>query len=228
MPDAPDLAALGALIGDAARARMLAALMDGRALTATELALEAGVAPSTASSHLARLHAGALVALARQGRHRYFRLAGREVAQMLEGLMNVASGGGRRVTGPPDPELRRARVCYDHLAGEYGVGIFERLRRRRLLDGGEDALRLTRSGEAWARSLGIDLDALRGQRRTLLRGCLDWSERRAHLAGAFGAALLERLFTLRYARRDPVGRAVTFSPRGAAFLQQLGVPTSRG
>jgi DNA-binding transcriptional ArsR family regulator len=219
------MAAIGALIGDPARARMLSALMDGRALTATELGLDAGVAPSTASSHLARLTRGGLVVAARQGRHRYFRIADREIAEMLEGLMSLASGRGRpRRTGPSDVELRRARVCYDHLAGEYGVRLFESLRRRRLVDEGRDGdLRLTRSGEKWAGTLGLDVSALRAQRRPLLRTCLDWSERRFHLAGAFGAALLERLLALRYVRRDPVGRALTLSPRGSDFFAALGV-----
>jgi hypothetical protein len=199
--------------------------MDGRALTATELALEAGVAPSTTSSHLARLSGAGLVALARQGRHRYFRIAAPEVAALLEGLMNLAPGGTSAVPhGPPDPALRRARVCYDHLAGERGVYLLERLRARRFLAGDEDALVLTRAGADWAAILGVDVASLRGRRRALCRPCLDWSERRSHLAGSLGAALLDRLFALRYARREPWGRAVTFTPRGAAFLEHLEPP----
>ncbi len=225
MVDSPDIASIAALLGDATRGRMLVALMDGRALTATELALEGGVTPSTASSHLARLTAGGLVALARQGRHRYFSIAGPEIAAVLEGLMSIAPGHRRHVrTGPADEGLRRARVCYDHLAGESGVRLLERLLQRKLVGGRDDAVSLTRAGELWARRLGIDVRALRAKRRPLCRPCLDWSERQTHLAGAFGAALLDRLFALRYARRELGSRAITFSPRGAAFLEHLEAP----
>jgi DNA-binding transcriptional ArsR family regulator len=204
---------------------MLMALMDGRALTATELALEAGVAPSTASTHLARLTGADLVGLTRQGRHRYFRIVRADVAAMLEGLMNVAEPQGRRtLRGPRDEDLRRARVCYDHLAGAYGVQLLERLRAQRLVRGGDAAVDLTPRGTLWAAALGIDVAALRAKRRPLCRPCLDWSERRMHLAGAFGAALLERLLALRYARREMGTRAVTFSPRGTAFLTSLDAP----
>jgi DNA-binding transcriptional ArsR family regulator len=201
--------------------------MDGRALTATELALEGGVTAPTASSHLARLTTAGLVAIARQGRHRYFRIAAPEVASTLEGLMGLASRDGSGATaaairtGPRDAGLRRARVCYDHLAGEAGVRLLERLRERHLLSGDDEAMVLTSRGEAWCERVGIDLEALNAKRRRLCRSCLDWSERRTHLAGALGAALLDRLFTLRYARRDTPGRAVILSPRGEAFVERL-------
>lgn len=189
----PDLPSVAALIADPTRARMLAVLMDGRALTATELALEGGVTPSTASSHLARLSGAGLVSLAKQGRHRYFRIAAPEVAAVLEQLMSLGAYGGKSTVrlGPRDEGLRRARVCYDHLAGEAGVRLLERARARELLRGSEDALVLTPAGEAWCRGLGLDLSALRAKRRPLCRACLDWSERRTHLAGALGAALLD-------------------------------------
>ena len=198
------------------------ALMDGRALTATELALAGGVAPSTASSHLARLRSAGMVSLVRQGRHRYFRIAGPETAALVESLMQMAPpAAGRVVTGPADHALRYARVCYDHLAGACGVRLLERLRQRDLVGGGDSALALTPSGEAWAAALGIDAAALRENRRPLCRPCLDWSERRTHLGGALGAAILEALLALRYARRDPAGRTLRISPRGAAFLEHL-------
>ncbi len=204
---------------------MLTALMQGRALTATELALEGGVTPSTASSHLTRLRRAGLLEIARQGRHRYFRLAGGGVAAAIEGLMRIAppaSGGNRLRTGPSDDGLRRARVCYDHLAGEAGVTLLDGLRSRRLIvGGGEEAMTLSREGVAWCGRIGIDLGALRVLRRPLMRPCLDWSERRSHLAGALGAALLERLLTLRLARRELDSRALRFSPRGEAFLARL-------
>ena len=223
MVDIPDMASVAALVGDPSRGRILAALMDGRARTATELALEAGVAPSTASSHLARLTAARLLAIARQGRHRYFRIATPEVAETLEGLMNLATRVGLRAvrTGPADAALRRARVCYDHLAGEAGVRLLERLRERNVIDGDDDAMTLTSRGASWCARIGIDLDALRAKRRPLCRPCLDWSERRTHLGGALGAALLARLFAARCARRASYGRAVFLSPRGESFVERL-------
>lgn len=223
MPDMPDVAAVAALVGDPTRARMLAALMDGRARTATELALEGGVAPPTASSHLARLTDAGLLATARQGRHRYFRIAAPEVATVVEGMMGLAARGGLRAArvGPRDTGLRRARVCYDHLAGEAGVRLLERMREAGLIAGADDALVLTDRGEEWCEEVGIDLVALRGARRRLCRSCLDWSERRAHLAGALGAALLDRLLALRHVRRVAGGRTVVLSPRGESFVERL-------
>jgi DNA-binding transcriptional ArsR family regulator len=223
MVDMPDLASVAALMGDPTRGQILAALMDGRARTATELALEGGVTASTASSHLTRLTEAGLLATARQGRHRYFRLATPDVAATLEGLMSLAQRSGRHTarTGPRDATLRRARVCYDHLAGEVAVHLLDRLREEQLIGGAADALALTARGEAWCGRIGIDLAVLRASRRPLCRSCLDWSERRSHLAGALGAALLERLIGLRYARRVRDSRAVTLSPRGEAFIQRL-------
>jgi DNA-binding transcriptional ArsR family regulator len=224
MADRPDLAAIAALLADPTRAAMIGLLMDGRAQTATELSLEGGVTPSTASVHLARLTRAGLLTLEKQGRHRYFRIARREVGAAIEGLMTISP---RRRTaaagsGPREEGLRRARVCYDHLAGERGVRLFDGLRKRRLLAGTDDRLSLTAEGESWCARLGIDLAGLRRRRRPLCRACLDWSERRAHLAGALGAALLDRLFALRYARRaDDDRRAVSLSPRGEAFIERL-------
>jgi DNA-binding transcriptional ArsR family regulator len=219
MSSTPDFASVAALVGEPARAAMLAVLMDGRAHTATELAMQAGVTPSTASSHLARLTAGGLLAIARQGRHRYFRIPTPEVGAAIEGLMSIAPRADPPRRAPRDAGLRRARVCYDHLAGEAGVRLLERLRERGLVAGRDDALRLTDAGEAWCGHVGIDLDALRARRRGLCRGCLDWSERRTHLAGAVGAALLDRLLALGYARREPGSRVVILAPRGDSFVE---------
>lgn len=198
-----DIAALASLIADPARARMLSALMGGTALTATELALAAGVAPSTASSHLAKLTDARLLAIEKQGRHRYFRLFDADVASMLEGLMEIATRHVR--TGPSDSALREARVCYDHLAGARGVWLFENLRSRDFLS---ETLTITPLGHAFFTRLGVDVDALSRTRRPLARTCLDWSERRPHLAGALGAAILQRMFALRWAQRDMTSRAV--------------------
>jgi DNA-binding transcriptional ArsR family regulator len=224
VPVEPDIARVAALVGEPSRGRMLVALMRGRALTATELALEGGVSPSTASSHLEKLTQAGLLAIARQGRHRYFRLAGPEVATALEGLMAIAPApSGAALLAPAREEgLRRARVCYDHLAGEVAVGLLDRLRARRGVRASGETLSLTAAGEDWFRALGIEVGALRGLRRPLCRPCLDWSERRFHLGGALGAALLDRLFALRLARRELDSRVVVLSPRGAALLADLG------
>lgn len=224
-PDAePDIAAVAALVGDPTRGRMLTALMSGRALTATELSLAGEVSPSTASSHLDKLTRAGLLAIASQGRHRYFRLAGPAVAAALEGLMALAPvGGGREPRRRPrDEALRRARLCYDHLAGEAGVRLLAEMRKRRLVRLSSDRVSLTADGEAWCRRLGLDLAALRSRRRPLCRACLDWSERRYHLAGGLGAALLDRLLASRLVSRpDPESRALLVSPRGEAFLAAL-------
>jgi DNA-binding transcriptional ArsR family regulator len=203
---------------------MLNALMDGRALTATELALDAGVAPSTASSHLAKLQRAGLISLLVQGRHRYFRIATAEMAALLESLMGMAAAEATVRTGPRDEGLRRARVCYDHLAGELGVGLLERMRERRLVRGDDEFLELTGPGETWVAGFGIDLAGLRRNARPLVRSCLDWSERRSHLAGAVGAAILARLVELRFAKRDSISRAVSISGRGEAFFESLELP----
>jgi DNA-binding transcriptional ArsR family regulator len=222
MKDGPSIAPIAALAGDPARANMLAALLGGKALTAGELASEAGITAQTASSHLAKLEQGGLIAGVKQGRHRYFKLSGHDVAEMLETMMGVAQRAGhtRTRTGPKAPELRKARVCYDHLAGEMGVALFDGLTNARLIAGG-DTLRLTKRGENFMRDFGIDLDPLARERRPLCKSCLDWSQRRSHLAGGLGAAMLERFTDLKWARRDRASRAVHFSPDGERAFRRL-------
>lgn len=213
--DEPNIASIAALVGDPARSRILLALMGGRALTATELALEAAVTPQTASAHLSKLTAAGLLSGSRQGRHRYFQLADASVADLLERLCGVAEKVGATVrTGPRDQALRDARVCYDHLAGEWGVRLYESL-----LAGGRLVVRdaephVTSSGEVFFEAFGIDVGALRQSRRPICRRCLDWSVRRHHLAGGLGAALLDRIFARRWARRHPASRAVIFTSSG--------------
>lgn len=219
MPDPAEFAYLAGLVGEPTRACMLAALMGGLALTPSELALEAGVLPSTASEHLAKLVAARVLTQERQGRHRYFRLSDPDVAHALESLMGASAGRGAiRRPGPTDPALRAARVCYDHLAGERGVWMLEQLRAMRVLPSG-DGDGLPAGGEAFFARLGIDLRALRQGRRPLCRLCLDWSERRHHLGGALGAAILDRMLTQRWARRQPGTRAVLFTPAGERALR---------
>jgi len=223
MKEGPNIAPVAALAGDPARANMLAVLMSGKALTASELANEAGITAQTASSHLAKLETGGLISALKQGRHRYFRLADEDVAEMLEAMIGVAARAGhlRTRTGPGEPALCKARVCYDHLAGEMGVQMFEALMksRRLAMRGGE--IGLTRAGETFLAGLGVELEDLSRSRRPLCKSCLDWSQRRAHLAGALGAALLDRLYAQNWARRARDSRAVIFSPAGEAKFNRL-------
>ena len=223
MKEGPDISQIGALIGDPARANMLTALMGGQALTATELAGAAGVMLQTASSHLAKLEAGGLVAQRKQGRHRYFGLADDDVGALLEGIMGFAANRGllRTRPGPKDPALRKARVCYNHLAGDFGVRMLDRM----VADGdvtldGDDAA-LTASGEARVAALGIDVSALKAQRRPVCRTCLDWSERRSHLAGSLGEALLARFIADGWAKREKDSRAIRFTGEGERKFMAL-------
>ena len=206
---------VASLLGEPARANILTALMDGRALTASELAQAAGVTAQTASSHLGKLHAGGLIEQRKQGRHRYFQLSGPDVAQVLEGLMGLAARSGhmRRRTGPKDPALRFARVCYDHLAGEMGVRLFDSMCQRGLVSG-DDPMVLTPAGHAFVAEFGVATEPLTGSRRPLCKACLDWSARRAHMAGAVGAALFDRMQALDWARREAGSRVVVFTPAG--------------
>lgn len=225
MKDGPDIARIGALMGDPARANILCALLSGKALTATELATEAGITGQTASSHLKKLMEGGLLTQAKQGRHRYFTLAGPEVGAVLEAVMGLAARKGhlRTRTGPRDPQMRAARVCYDHLAGDMAVRIFDSLQKRGFLAVSTDkgGIALTDDGAGFVSSIGIDLDALTASRRPLCRACLDWSERRNHLAGGLGAALLTRFLDRNWMRREPSSRIVHISPKGDAELRKL-------
>jgi DNA-binding transcriptional ArsR family regulator len=223
-----------ALVGDPARANMLAALMDGRALTATELARAAGITPQTASGHLARLTDAGLLAMERQGRHRYHRIASSDVAHMLESIMSVAADLGgpdsprRRkpsVVGPRDKALRHARTCYDHLAGHLAVAMADRMVERGQVDFSPDGGALTDAGAIFLRGIGVDLDTVTA--RTARRGgrvfccpCLDWSERRSHIAGAVGAALCQTCFSQGWLRRIEGTRAVAVTPAGQTALKQ--------
>jgi DNA-binding transcriptional ArsR family regulator len=218
MADGPNIARIAALVADPARAEMLAALMGGQALTATELTQVAGVTKQTVSAHLSRLVDAQLLVVERQGRHRYFRLAQADVAELLERLMGT--GAMRLRCGPREPALRRARVCYDHLAGELGVLLFDALRDRKLLRGDGERLLLTPKGEALFSDFGIDVAALSRDRRALCRRCLDWSMRRHHLAGALGAATLRQILDLGWARQSARSRVVSFSPVGERALRQ--------
>ena len=220
MKDGPNIARVAGLIGDPARAEILTALLADRALTATELAAVAGVTKQTVSAHLAKLVDARLLAVEAQGRHRYFRLADDDVAQLLESLMGVAfrTGALRLRSSPREPALRKARVCYDHLAGDLGVLAFDAFQRRKWLRHDEKGLRLSPAGARFCNEWGIVAEG--ASRRPVCRLCLDWSARRHHLAGQIGAALLARCYALGWAKRRKGTRIVDFNPRGEqAFLQ---------
>ncbi|TFW09695.1 transcriptional regulator [Oxalobacteraceae bacterium OM1] len=222
MKDGPNIVGIAALIGDHARAEALTALMSGRALTATELADAANVTKQTMSAHLGKLLDAGIVEVEAQGRHRYFRIANEDVAHLLESLMGVAylTGAVRLRSSPREPALRRARVCYDHLAGEMGVTLYSRLLELGALTLDADGLGVTDAGRQLFLRLGIDTDVLLKQRRAMCRLCLDWSERRHHLAGSLGAALLDRMMELGWARRERDSRVVAFTAAGAARLSE--------
>lgn len=213
--DTPPIASISALIGEPARALMLDALMDGRARTASELADRAGITRQTASAHLARLTDGGLLSLERQGRHRYFRLHGEEVAEALEGLMRLGERrrGEVAVSRPQSPE-RCARSCYDHLAGRLGVALLDSLDGNGHIETRGTRLLLSTSGERLFAQMHIDWRSLQRRRRSFARLCLDWSERRHHLAGALGAALLVHFLEHRWLLRSDDSRALAPTDMG--------------
>lgn len=217
MSTEPNIAPIAALLGEPTRAQLLKALVGGKALTPTELTHITGVTKQTISAHLARLCAAKLVTIESRGRYRYFRLAGPDVASMIENLMGLISRdvGAAIKVGPSDAALRAARVCYDHLAGETAVTVYDALEQTNSFQHSAQGMRLTEQGYRLVGELGVNVDALMSLRRPLCRTCLDWSERRYHLAGALGAALLTRFFELGWARRTRNSRAVIFSADGA-------------
>ncbi len=240
MPGDADLAAVGTLVAEPARARILLALGDGRALPASVLAAEAGVAASTASAHLGRLLDGGLLGVEHHGRHRYYRLAGPEVAELIEAIARVAPAAPIRSLRQDTQAgaVRFARTCYDHLAGMLGAELMGALLTRGTIAGGDgrfhphaesrDRLsapgsevdyRLTDSGVDELRAFGIDFDALPA-RRPLIRYCVDWSEQRHHLAGSLGAAVTTRMLALGWLTRAPRGRAVQASESGTRGLHE--------
>ena len=216
MKEGPDISRIAALIGNPASANMLTALMAGPALTVTELAHEAGLGLSTVSGHLAKLEEARLVAVERQGRHRYFRLADSDVVSALEGLMPLAARAGhlRTRVGPSDPALRRARSCYDHLAGDLAVKIFDSLATRGLIEPHDDAVHAAPRARTFFASRGIDFDSLAQHRRPLCRKCLDWSERRSHLGGTLGAAIFAHMLARKWASQSRGSRIVRFAKGG--------------
>jgi DNA-binding transcriptional ArsR family regulator len=211
------LAMVGSLIGDPVRAAILLELSDGSRRPASELAFLAGASPQAASAHLSRLVEGGLLQVENQGRHRFFSLPSGEVAEMIEGLANWADQ--RRRLRPHDPALCKARLCYDHLAGKLGVAIFDRMAAQGWLSLAVEGPAFTPSGLEWCRRHEFE-PAAPSRTRPLLRLCLDWTERRYHLGGHFGAAFARRLFDRSYLRRHPSQRIVELTPPGAEFLHR--------
>ncbi len=216
MKEGPDIAQVAACLGEPARANMLLALMSGMALTAGELSREAGVTPATASGHLAKLEASGLVVGEKQGRHRFYRLADPDVAHAVEALVTVSARLGHMRTrpGPKDGAMRRARSCYDHLAGSLAVDLFEHWRTNGVFGSLPETFELTRRGQELLSERGIDVTALTKSRRPLCRRCIDWSERRHHLGGGVGAAILSLALNKGWANRKDSSRVVIFTPGG--------------
>jgi DNA-binding transcriptional ArsR family regulator len=230
MANINEIAKIAALVGEPTRAAMLAVLMDDRALTAAELAHEAGITPQTASTHLAQLVSGCLLKVEKQGRQRFHRLATPEVARMLEGIMQIAAARHieQRRSSPNETALRAARTCYDHIAGHLGVAIAEGLVAQGALELDEEAALLTERGITFLREIGIDLpisDAhSRRSVRPLCRSCLDWTERRPHLGGKVGALICVHSLKKGWVRRIKGTRALETTPRGRlAFRNLLGI-----
>lgn len=218
----PDLERLARTLGDPTRMGMLVLLMEGRALTAKELAYGSGVQPSTATEHLKRLQADGLIESSAQGRHKYYRLAAPDLARAIELLMAVAKPRVPVLTprNRPTGELGLARFCYDHLAGHLGTGIAKALFERELLHSNDEEVTVTSQGEAWFAAFGIDLDSLRRCRRRFAYSCLDWSEREDHLGGALGAAMAARMIELGWVQRRKHTRIVDITAQGHEAIEE--------
>jgi DNA-binding transcriptional ArsR family regulator len=229
MNTGPLIAEIAALVAEPARAAMLSALLDGRALTAGELAYAARVTPQTASTHLARLTEAGLLSPTREGRHRYFRLASPNVVEMLDGIVGVALENRPRCRplSRQARELSAARICYDHLAGRLAVELTEFFAAQEYLVIADEGAEVTEAGAHFLATFGINLSALSSARRRFCRLCLDWTERRPHLAGALGAALTKRCFDLAWTERMKHSRAVIVTASGKrGFLETFGISIS--
>ncbi|MDM5233956.1 ArsR/SmtB family transcription factor [Lysinibacillus pakistanensis] len=219
----PNIAEIASLLGETSRATMLASMMDGRFHTASELAYMAAIKPQTASFHLAKLVDGKLVKVEKQGRHRYFRLAGEDIAQLLESFLAMS----------PPPEVRSlkqssqmkvlqdARTCYDHLAGKLGVQLTESLLNASYLELDQKQFVITTEGEKFFADFGLDLDEFKKMRRSFSHACLDWSERRYHLGGALGHGLLTHFLNLEWITRVPSIRAIKVTEKGRTGFKEV-------
>lgn len=222
----PNFVEVASLIGDKSRASMLMCLLGGEALPASDLARAARVTPQTASSHLAKMVDGGLLVHETYGRHRYYRLANAEVGQALEALNVIALPKPVRSLRESDQSkaLHFVRTCYDHIAGEVGVALTDRLLEFEVIREDKRDFVVTTNGQGWFRDFGIELDGIPRGRRHLARQCLDWSVRRHHMAGALGAAITNRLFDLKWIERIPGGRAIRVTDHGFVGLERgLGI-----
>ncbi|GIP11769.1 transcriptional regulator [Paenibacillus macerans] len=217
-----NVALIASMVSDASRSAILNALMDGRFHAAGELARMAGIQPQTASFHLAKMVDAGLIAVEKQGRHRYYGIRNPEVAQVMESLLSIAPPVKIKSLRQSAEEqtLRKARTCYDHLAGNLGVSLTQSLVREGILLEGENGFEVTKNREAFFENFQIDLNRVKRKRRSFSHKCLDWSERRHHLAGALGHALLDRLLELNWVQRLPNTRAVKITPQGKAGLKE--------
>ncbi|RAT97422.1 helix-turn-helix transcriptional regulator [Brevibacillus sp. Leaf182] len=226
MSTSPNIIEVASLIGEPSRVSILVSLMNGKALPASELARTAKVTPQTASAHLAKLVEGGLLVSESHGRHRYYRLASPDVAHALESLMTIAAPKPVRSLRESDQlrAIRYARTCYDHLAGEVGVALTQKMLELQLIEASGQDYVLSEAGKTKLQSLGVDLVAKPKSRRRYARPCLDWSERRHHLAGSLGASLTNRFFELGWIERVPGGRAVRVTPLGTSgFMTEFGL-----
>ncbi|GEB34085.1 MULTISPECIES: helix-turn-helix transcriptional regulator [Brevibacillus] len=226
MSTSPNIAELASLIGEPSRVMMLVSLLGGKALPASELAQSAKVTPQTASTHLGKLVEGGLLTSESHGRHRYYRLASPEVAHALEALLTISAPQPVRSLRESDQmrAIRYARTCYDHLAGEVGVALTQKLIALGMIEASGQDFVLNEAGKSKLRSLGVEVESSPKSRRRFARQCLDWSERRHHLAGSLGASLTNRLFELGWIERIPGGRAVRVTPKGTSgFIAEFGL-----
>ncbi|AXY72492.1 transcriptional regulator [Paraflavitalea soli] len=220
--------AIASLIGEPARAAMLWSMLDGRAYTAGELALMAGISPQSASNHLNKLIEADLLKMEKQGKHRYYRFAKPEVATAMEAISRLIPHQEKlhRDRSFKNGDIQYARTCYDHLAGRIAVNLTQGLVKQKIIQLKEDEFDVTNKGMSWFDSIGVDIAAVRQQKRFFARPCLDWTEKKHHLAGALGAALLDQMLALNWIRRKANERTVILTGKGEKALAQLGVPVS--
>lgn len=214
---------MASLLGEPARAKILWNLLDGRAFTATELALRAEVSPQSASMHLGKLVQAGWLSVEHQGRHRYYQFANHEVAYAVEAIANLLPAEKRDPVTTPltNGHIKYCRSCYDHLAGKAGVALADALLRRKLLRPADGLYEATTAGIEWLARLGIDTGELKNHRRPFARPCLDWSERRHHIAGSLGAALLDKMLEDDWLRRVKHSRIIIITGRGEKKFSQL-------
>ncbi|WP_068504142.1 ArsR/SmtB family transcription factor [Paenibacillus kribbensis] len=218
-----NVAMIASLVSEPSRAAILTVLLDGRFHTASELAHMAGIKPQTASFHLSKMTEAQVVTVEKQGRHRYFGIQNPEVARVMESLLSIAPPVQIKSfkQASENEAIRLARTCYDHLAGHLGVQIMDSLIEKGMLSEGQDALHVTEKGEAFFADFQINLTQIKQRRRSFSHKCLDWSERRHHLAGALGSALLDRLLTLHWIERLPTNRAIRITADGKRGFKEV-------